>query len=185
MKLIAYDIANLTDARYFAARGAHMIGFSTVLSTVEQVNAMKDWVDVPAFFLHLPPNPSADLIWEWQERTSIDRFLVSNLSDDVLAMFPDAQWMYFFNSNDQAVYHELSCFFIDFNSLPFWLANKTNFGSSDDMPVYIEYNSETASKLNEIEEVAGVVIRGSQEDKLGIKSYEEIDDFLDSIEIDF
>ena len=185
VRLIAYDIANLTDARYFAARGAHMIGFSIDLSSVEEINAIKDWVDVPEFFLHLGAKPSAELVWEWQERTGIDTFLVSGLSEDLPGLFPKAKWISFFDPKQAEVNFDLSLLFVQNNGLTLISKSSPELESYEDIPIYFELDPTNLPALENRNQFTGVLLRGSEEDKLGIKSYDEIDDFLDSVEIEY
>jgi hypothetical protein len=186
MKLIAYDITNLTDARYFAARGAHMIGFSVEHSTIEEVNAIKDWVDVPAFFLHLPENPTAELIWEWQDRTGVSSFLVSDISDEVVVLFPKAQWISFLTPTQKESYLDLSYIFINssIGADSVSLAN-LSLNLNQDIPAYLEFSPYKSINLKEEKWISGVLIQGSEEDKVGLKSYDEIDEFLDTIDLEY
>lgn len=180
MKLIAYNITNLTDARYFAARGACMLGFSAELSSIEQVNAIKDWVDVPGFFIQLPDNASAEFIWEWQDRTGITTFLLSSLSEDTMSRFPDASWISFFNGVDSDI--ELSHLFITSEYFDAW--SKRN-ELSDDAEVYVDFMANELSDPERMAHITGVIIKGSDEVKVGVKSFEVIDDFLDRIEVEY
>lgn len=179
MKLIAYDITNLTDARYFAARGACMVGFSATMSSIEQVNAIKDWVDVPAFFLHLPAEASPELIWEWQERTGISTFLISSISEGTMALFPQAKWITFFNGQD--IDYEPAYLFITAEHLNAWKEAEI---SLDETKVYVDFKANQAD-LDIDDEITGVIIKGSDEDKVGVKSYDAIDDYLDKIEVEY
>ena len=67
-KIYARGIDNLTDARYFAAWYVNYIGFngSSCLSggtSLEQVSAIKEWVDVEAFSLDFSGlEPPSDII---------------------------------------------------------------------------------------------------------------------------
>ncbi|NNK73205.1 MAG: hypothetical protein HKO94_08440, partial [Flavobacteriaceae bacterium] len=71
MKLIALDIANLTDARYFAAMGASYICFDPQNASIEQISAMMPWLDVKDFMLQYVEQVDLDLIWEQSERSGI------------------------------------------------------------------------------------------------------------------
>lgn len=187
MKLIAFDITNLTDARYYAARGANMLGFSTALSSVEEVNAMKEWVDVPAFFLRLPTDATPDLIWEWTERTGINSFLMEQASDHLRALFPKATWMSPFLPDLD--HEEYSTFFIEVPDLGSWndlYKSELNNSSSDPFVAsYIIFDSNQDFIQLELEHISGVAIQGTAEDKVGLKEFDQIDKFLDAIEIDY
>ena len=182
VKLIAYDITNLTDARYFAARGARMIGFSASYSTIEEVNAIKEWVDVPSFFIRLPDEASADLIWEWQERTGISTFLSSGLSEDITALFPDTSWLHYFEKESECP--ESNLVFVSIEQIEDWVVKQGEFSSS-----YSECDGyalfETSMTKDLIEQLDGLAIKGSDEDKVGLKSFDAIDGFLDQLDIEY
>lgn len=185
MKLIATDITNLTDARYFAARGAHMIGFNTTLSTPDEINAIKEWVDVPEFFLHLPDNASAELIWEWQDRTGISNFLFSDFDEDEVRRFPDAQIIYFPRQLDN-LSGDVHYLIIASSLVDAWLQLKNNTAFEfSDIPTYVEYKNEMNIDEKVVNEFNGVIITGSTEEKIGVKSYDDIDDFLDQLDIEY
>ncbi len=181
MKLVAYDIVNLTDARYFAARGAHLIGFSAISSTVEEVNAIKSWVDVPDFFIQLPDNADADFIWEWQERTGINKFLVSNINSDLIPLFPKAKWIKFLCDVDETELIDLSAIFIQMENMD----KMSSIEVDDDTDQFIELSSSVIDKLDKMKPISGVFIQGGAEDKIGLKSYEVIDELLDRIEVEY
>ncbi len=186
MKLIAYNITNLTDARYFAARGAEMIGFSSMLSTPEEVNAIKDWVDVPGFFLRIPENASAEYIWEWQEKTGITIFLISALSEDVAALFPSAGWIIFLDGDQEGFDPGISHIFIPAEHTKTWQALEEQFSNPyNEAAAYIEFSADLKISPDQLSNITGVLIKGSGEDKVGVKSFDEIDDFLDGLEIEY
>jgi len=186
MKLYAYNITNLTDARYFAARGAAMIGFSTSLSTIEEVNAMKDWVDVPQFFLQIKGERDASFVWEWTDRTGIETCLISELDDDTCARFPNMKWMKRMSDITYIAVEELSGIILSCDELNQWeeLVKTNNEIIAQLTTMYIPQEL----KVKEIENlngVDGILISGSEEDKVGIKNYDELNDFLDQIDIEY
>ena len=150
-----------------------MIGFSAMKSSVEQVNAIKDWVDVPTFFLHLPAEASAELIWEWQERTGISTFLITTLSEDTMALFPQAKWITFFDGQD--IDYEPTFLFVNAELLHAWNTDETSF---DETEIYIDFMVNQMD-IERKDPITGVIIKGSDEDKVGVKSYDAIDDYLD------
>ena len=181
MKLIATDIANLTDARYFAARGAHMIGFNTQLSSPDEVNAMKEWVDVPAFFLELPSDASNEDIWEWHDRTDISCFLIEQISEDQMNLFPKAEWIYRVATPENIPLLDVNYLFVPWHLKSQWVENRP---FDLNLPVYLEWN-EPRSGHDINTHFSGVVLSGSAEDKTGVKSYDAIDDFIDTLDIEY
>lgn len=174
MKLIAYDITNLTDARYYAARGAHAIGFSSMASSLDEINAMKEWLDVPLFFIRLKDNITAEELWEIRERTGIAHYLVQHIEQDVINLFPDVSWITFHDEANEASV-EVDYLFHEHVHGDLESAIK-HFVLPDVLKPYDEadYNG-----------FMGFLFSGSEEDKVGLKSYDEIDDFLDQVDIEY
>lgn len=186
MKLIAYDIANLTDARYFAAKGAHMIGFSGELSSIDEVNAIKDWVDVPDFFIKLHESVSAETIWEWSDRTGIENFLVSDLPIETVNLFPHLNWITFYNPGQIEAFDLKNLIFVSYSQIDSFKQHQTTFGSGlEHLEAYLDISDNLSITTIEDETFSGILISGSEEDEVGVKSYESIDDVLDRIEITF
>jgi hypothetical protein len=52
--IIADKINHLTAARYFAARGAAWLFFDPAETSVQQINAIRAWIEGPNFGLYLP-----------------------------------------------------------------------------------------------------------------------------------
>lgn len=172
MRVIAYDIANLTDARYFAARGAHAIGFSIVQSTIDEINAIKEWVDVPSFFIRIPEDISAESLWEIQERTGISTFLITSIAEEVSNLFPSANWIKFHADIDNEE-DELAFIF-----------HKSISPIENDAKHYVEAQGDIFDEKN-YAGYAGLLFSGSDEDKVGLKAYDTIDDFLDQVEVEY
>lgn len=171
MRIIAYDIANLTDARYFAARGAHAIGFSTELSSIDEINAMKDWLDVPDFFIRIPAAISAEELWELQERTGISTFLISSIQQDIINLFPAAKWIKYHTDMEDS--EELVYIFHDALDSP-----------ESNTPHYVEVQGPLYDEKM-YQGYTGLLFSGSAEDKVGLKAYDDIDDLLDQVDVTY
>jgi phosphoribosylanthranilate isomerase len=63
-QIIVTGVSNLTDARYFAAMGVQWMGFPLTGETAlnaTQVMAIKDWVEVPKYFVEIAPDQQHDI----------------------------------------------------------------------------------------------------------------------------
>ncbi len=58
-KVIASDITNLTDARYFAARGVDYLMFYMKDIDIEDIIAIKEWVSGPKIILYFDKNDTS------------------------------------------------------------------------------------------------------------------------------
>lgn len=185
--IIASSITNLTDARYFAAWGAYAMGFdlnvgSANLVSPAQVHAFKDWISGPI------------IIGEFsglQSRDEIDE-LIKTLSLDAIQLGPFApqEWRF-----EIPVYREV--FVNKTEGLPeadfYIIKSEATFEDKDRhqitaiteaSPSFIDLSLPADQYLGLIKKanLNGLVLRGGAEEKVGYKSYDEIDEILEALE---
>jgi len=112
-RVIAAYISNLTDARYFAARGVDHLLYDLDQISVAQIIEIQEWVSGPTALLLFVP------------------------------------------------FFELTSGGIEFDGMN-----------------YVDFVSHNGS------ESQGVILMGGDEERLGIKSYDDLDEILDQLEID-
>lgn len=184
--IIASSITNLTDARYFAAWGVEAIGFnlnqnSSSFMPPAQVNAMKDWVSGPL------------IIGEFnglQDKSVIDE-LIRSLELDAIQLGPFAphEWKF-----DIPIYREVI------------LSTESTFSKADhyilkpegealisnhDMlselsekySCYLDFAENSKELMNLLETIrpSGFILRGGEEEKVGYKSFDEIDEIFEAL----
>lgn len=204
IRILANQVTNLTDARYFAARGVDYIcmndGEQTDGITIEEMNAIAEWVEGPEFLLHFT---SSDYYLD-----IVDRFEPAGLifNKDHLDTVPGS-----IQSELKFVIYKIDDFetfgeegisgtdivlgfdyiildlkgtgktleqLIEAGALPIIQAICAAGAVFLDVPV-------SASSLHAIIEdikPEGWVLHGGSEDKVGVKTYEELDDFFDVLE---
>lgn len=54
-KIIATQISNLTDARYFAAQGVDFLLFDSSVINIEKMIEIREWIEGPAILLAVQP----------------------------------------------------------------------------------------------------------------------------------
>ena len=61
IELVAINITNLTDARYFAARGAKYIFYKvTSIADIPKINSLQEWISGPELGIELDPGLNRD-----------------------------------------------------------------------------------------------------------------------------
>ncbi len=206
----ASQINNLTDARYFAARGVDWLTFNletsneSYLSTAE-IHAICDWVEGPKIVgnfglqdakeilalseelnldaIQLHPYMPLHQLDVLSEKTIIQTFVVEHLDDIKQQLIPFVK--------DRAA--SVNYFLIDFSSNQIsWSQLQTNPELLDSLNrlcqqhhFFFQLSFEDNNPLSFIEMVHpyGLDIRGSEEEKVGFKSFDELDELLDHLEI--
>lgn len=197
-------IANLTDARYFAARGVDYLGFcfdttSPYYLAPMEMKAMRAWVEGPKIIGEFGAISSKEIL-EAFDLLQLDAIQVGLFqSEETLAelkgipvfkeIIIDAttDWSEVVSTIEQ-YQHVVDTFVIDFakNGEPLTADYSQSLSLlSSKYRLFIGINSldELTSFIN-LNQVAGIHLLGGEEEKVGFKSYDELDDILDFLEED-
>ena len=193
MIIKASRISNLTDARYFAAREVHFLGFNLEEGTPGYLepmvmNAIREWVEGPvivgefatkpleyvreaARFFNLP----AVQINARTHGTSLDGFE----DVDVLLEIPNE------NASEtlrilEAASGKVQHFILNGAGN---IAPETWRSMASRFSILFNPEGDTAAALSLIEAIqpTGIVVEGGDEERVGVKSFEEIDELLDVV----
>jgi phosphoribosylanthranilate isomerase len=163
-KIIAQNITNLTDARYFAAWGVDYISFNTIGDSDYFINdaaikEIKDWVEGPQCLLEANALEFEDVA---------DGFILSNIYsslpivketffrisfDDIIKGLPDGKYISPITSEQIELLAD-----IDYQHLH----------------LYFDISELELSDVLRLGNF-GLVVQGGEEEKVGLKSYEELD----------
>lgn len=205
-KIKASAITNLTDARYFAAWDVSWMGFSLdpasdAFIDPNSVHAIKEWVEGPAITgeFHLQ---SAEEIQSLTENLQLDAVQLGPLTPLETAIALDTSVPLIkeviFESGTQA--SEIDTLLDDFSAqCAYFLFNFDSNGLGlDNLPVSTDWLREicqhfpillSITNLNRdlntvLEELqpAGLSVRGGEEEKVGYKSFDELDDLFEALE---
>ena len=164
-KIIAQNITNLTDARYFAAWGVDYISFNTIGDSEyfvddATIKEIKDWVEGPQCLLEANALEFEDLA---------DGFILSNIYsslpivketffrisfEDILKGLPDGKYI---SPITKEQIDQLSD--VDYQHLH----------------LYFDIAELEPSDVLRLENF-GLVVQGGEEEKVGLKSYDELDE---------
>ena len=189
IKIKINKVNNLTDARYFAAMGADYLGFCCNLETERycsptRIKEIIDWVEGPQFVLELDG---------WQSIEEIDTLLDFNLGQALhfgafatyedrfsLPIFKDIIFENMEQTNISNIDFPVVRSEKNYNSfteseisrLKEWISGKKVFL---DIPV----DAKNLEKMIENLPIYGLILRGGEEEKTGLKSFENLDAIFD------
>ncbi len=150
-KVIASHVTNLTDARYFAARGVDFLLFDMDLISLDAAIQIKEWVEGPSILVLFSPDSS------------------SLIDETILRLKPS-----FVGAKTPDVFADLAHLSAHV-SLYKWSVDKIVIEEKLFLPLPSSYSS--------LQLTDGIIVRGGEEEAIGVKSYEDLDNFFDSIEI--
>lgn len=151
-KVIATDITNLTDARYFAARGVDYLLFDMGKISLEQALEIKEWVEGPELLLLFDQN-SIPLLDETIIKLNPAGISGKGRKDLAEMSHLSAHAEIFSWHQDQIILeHQM---FRQVNHL---------------------------DQLLSLEPNLGIIISGSIEEEVGLKAFDDLDLILDALE---
>jgi len=170
-KVIAQNITNLTDARYFAAWGVDYLSFNTIPDSEysvssEQIAEIKEWVEGPKCLLETNSLEMDELG---------DGFILSN----IFSSLPIVKESFFRISFEEIVKGLPGGKYISginkaqletFLKLP-----KENLIGLD---LFFDISQIEFSDLDQLQDY-GIVIQGGEEEKVGVKSFEALDELYE------
>ncbi len=182
MKLGAYKISNLTDARYFSAQGASFMAFEADQLDVHAIGAMKDWLDGVQTTLQITPQMELEEVWSLLDQLKMNHILADfdPKYADWEPYLPELQWTYILTdpkSLSEAAMTDATAFVIPHSMLA--ILNKKE-ASGVLARTFLEVNSEFNPGQAALIELGakGIMLQGGIEEKVGYKSYEALDEIL-------
>lgn len=187
-KIIAADLQNLTDARYFAAWLVDYMSYNLTDPNVNlvQVKEIMDWVEGPINAAEYTGLEDMNGINAQLETLSIDHLILGPYASEDLV---DSDWQV------------IQTVLLD-EEVETLRADRTFIVQSTQM--FADFSQEKKKKLHllcsshsiyldcgflasDIEEILGLgieglVLRGGEEEKVGVKSYEDLDEIFEALE---
>ena len=146
VQVIASNITNLTDARYFAAYGVHYLLFDLTEINIAGIKEIIDWVSGPKTLLLFSTENSDDI------------------DEAVLKLEP-----YAIGSKDA----QLDLSYLD--------GHMKMMSLRDESDTDIELEGHPYTLFDASRDQSHVILRGSTESKTGFKSFDDLDEILDSL----
>ncbi len=183
-RVILSEVVNLSDARYAAGMGVDYIGFainpaSNRLVTAAQAGAISEWLSGVEIIGDIGDTRPANLSeYRLDLIQTNNEGLLADLKAGILAVdVKDA------TERLLARYKEQVVFFVLYSANP--EADKQHLASlCRQFPVFLatEFTAERLEVVLNAIQPAGIVLRGSEEEKPGLSNYDGIADILELLE---
>ncbi len=207
IRIKASQITNLTDARYFAAWGVSWLGFDLNIgseSFIEPIKvlAMKEWIEGPSIVGEFGLQ-SVEEIKSAVDMLNLDYIQLNMLTDEailkqlesnqiikeIVIEHADASDEIEFHINKYAALVKL--FLIDFakNGIVYSdLSNETKNYLSElcqnhQIILSIDIATNQIDELLDTIQPYGLNVKGGDEEKVGFKSFDELDELFEAVEI--
>ncbi len=201
-KIKASSITNLTDARYFSAWDVEYIGFNIEEGTetyvaLDKVKEMKAWLEGPSFIAELGsfPNPEEIKVELGFDAFQVGPFcskdIVEQLSSNALPIMKELVWTQ--ETTWEGLKEEckslspfVQYFLLDLNGYSLE-GNDYEIlsGFCSTYPTFLDVNIPPEKILGFLDLIHpyGLAIKGGEEEKVGYKSFDELDAFFENLEI--
>lgn len=211
LQTIAISVSNLTDARYFAAMGVEWMDFSLDPANNDQISlealaGIKDWVEGPKFMVSFGLNVTAEQIISASKEFSLDGVKISNffpvedlpnlesltvIQELVIDENPAMDLQEETNNRKASV----AGFLLDYSKSGMtWNDLKTGTANmsleqlialSSECELMLKLAKVTPADVTDIHErmpKAILALQGGAEEKVGFKSFDELDEIFEVLE---
>jgi phosphoribosylanthranilate isomerase len=205
-RIKASQITNLTDARYFAARDVEWLGFNLDPGTEnfihpQNIKAIKEWLEGPKIVGEFGMQDSNE-INAAIDFLNLDAVQVGMFADTSLLELKDATLIKEIVIENDTDYYDLrttlesesssvDIFLLNYskNNLS-WNSITSKHSTLKDLCnrfkiiLSIDFELDQLNELLQTVQIHGLSLKGGEEEKVGFKSYDELDDILDALESD-
>lgn len=187
MKIIATDIANLTDARYFAAWGVDGLAYNIDPSSANSISSAQlkeiaDWVEGPETTIKLDGLEVPEILSEIKSNVNIQNVIVGPFIDSKsLSEFEKVYRICTLEDGWQDSEHLILSFIGDISNITD-LQKEKIIKLTSGKEVFLDANF-SHSDLDQIKLLGftGIILKGGEEEKVGFKSYDELDEILEAL----
>jgi len=187
-KIIAADLQNLTDARYFAAWLVDYMSFNLSDPSVNlpKIKEIMDWVEGPIFSAQYTGLEDSQSIEAQLEALSIDHLILGPFANEDLV---NSDWQVTKTillddevgelTSDRTYIAQSTLAFSEFSQDKMNTLRKLCNSHS----IYLDCGFSSADIHGILDMgITGLVLRGGEEEKVGVKSYEDLDEILEALE---
>lgn len=185
-KIIAADITNLTDARYFAAWGVDYITFvgdpnSNRFIAPNQVKEIKDWLEGPTYAISYPGVDIDETVFEQLSVLEMDTYVLSRFINPSESINDALIIREIIEEDIKEQDEEILILKCEENTIT-TLKEHENFLSKNEVYLDGNFSKDEIVDLLEKYRIAGFVLRGGEEEKVGLKSFDELDEIMEALE---
>ena len=175
IKVIAADINNLSDARYFAAWGVDYMHFDLNRTTLEVIKEMVDWIAGVQIIIEINDAhlDQLDRIMEFDNCHLATKN--KQLFKEVNERYPELN-MAFISKSLHEIMPKANINIIENSELQLL--------DIKDESVYIlkGFSGDALKEMIDKGIHCGIVVKGSEEEKVGFKSFDDLDEIFEKIE---
>jgi phosphoribosylanthranilate isomerase len=206
IKVKANSITNLTDARYFAAREVTWIGFcldpaSDEYTAPQKVSAICEWLDSVKFVGEFPLSDAVEVLETAEQlnlhAVQVHRFTELDELNELQRRVPVIQEVVVAADEDPAALSDwmnsratmVEAFLLDFgknrigwdenSAWQEWLKTACK---NHPVILNIDFQADTLPEILNTLPLYGLAVKGGEEEKTGIKSFDELDSLLEFLE---
>lgn len=194
LKIKISSIKHLTDARYFSSREVDYLGFDRLSTATNDVKLIQEWVYGPQITSEFLTHQNEEAIQELLNNHTTDSLhFGAGFSVEMMHQFSDYELFYDINLDllkvdDINTHLKEVAGIVDY----FVLKSSRSFSELKDLLVKITSNYPcffdipfVVTDLNSIIAISpeGIILRGGEEDLIGIKSFDELDEIFDKLEM--
>lgn len=170
VKIFANNINHLTDARYFAAWGATWMCYNVSSLSLTEIAAIREWVEGPKHIINVigvDPSEAAAML----TNEAVDGYLTDNLEmhQGIQRLTPRKVEAFIINHSAEGGTTVLQ---VDAD------ANGSYQGQFCD----IEGSPSQIISFIENHQPAAIILAGSEEEVVGVKSFDQLDEILEGLE---
>lgn len=184
-KIIASKVQNLTDARYFAAWGVEYMSFliEDFTGQAPAIKEMKDWVEGPIFALEYDEAVDIERLNVQLDALQMDHAIVQGNDASIMA----SDWEIIPSYSIDEIENVKGSCILRLAEYKHWTEElKSQLKHHcQEAKVYIDASFDAAD-VDDILSlgIAGLVLRGGDEEKVGVKTYDDLDEIMEALEID-
>lgn len=170
VKIFANNINHLTDARYFAAWGATWMCYNISSLTLTEIATISEWVEGPKHIINIvgiDPSEAAAML----TNKAVDGYLTDSLSDheQILSILPRKVEAFLKNETGLGA-----------NTIH--KANMNSVGSFQGLLCDVDGTPAEVVSFIEKHKPEAIILAGSAEEEVGVKSFDELDEILELLE---
>jgi len=172
VKIFANNINHLTDARYFAAWGASWMCYNISKLSLTEISAIREWVEGPKHIINvcgIDTSESAAML----TNDAVDGYLTDSIADH--------------NQIQSLLQREVEAFILDpedavDNAIAIRTVSALHTGVRSDEFYNLEGNAFDILAFIKQRLPTSIVLAGSEEEQVGFKSFDELDEILELLE---
>ena len=194
MKILISDIQHLTDARYFSSKEVEYLGFGREFTASNDIKLIQEWIYGPQIVSEFSMTNCLSDVHKYLDEFKTD-VIHFNQFFDPATINEFSEYEIFFDINIEPnelrsskrkmeILADSVDYFILKSSLDFDVISDGIKELITDFPCFID----ARININDIKEiltldVEGLVLRGGEEERVGVKSFDELDEIFDLLNL--